>query len=237
MKIEVLYPEFCNLNGDMGNVKYLKKCLPEAKFIETSINEQPAFCTQDDISLIYMGTLSERSQEIVIKKLMPYKQRIEELIDKGQVFLFTGNSLEVLGEYIINEDKSKIEALGIFNVHAKRDMLHRHNSFFLGKYEDIELLGFKSQFTMLYGDNSNEYFATVEMGIGINKESKLEGIKKNNFIGTYIIGPVLILNPEFTLKLLSLMGVKEPKLAFEKEMIEAYKIRYKKFKELAVKNK
>ena len=33
------------------------------------------------------------------------------------------------------------------------------------------------------------------------------------------------------------MGVKEPKLAFEKEMIEAYKIRYKKFKELAVKNK
>ena len=237
MKIEVLYPEFCNLNGDMGNVKYLKKCLPEAKFIETSINEQPAFCTQDDISLIYMGALSERSQEIVIKKLMPYKQRIEELIDKGQVFLFTGNSLEVLGEYIINEDKSKIEALGIFNVHAKRDMLHRHNSFFLGKYEDIELLGFKSQFTMLYGDNSNEYFATVEMGIGINKESKLEGIKKNNFIGTYIIGPVLILNPEFTLKLLSLMGVKEPKLAFEKEMIEAYKIRYKKFKELAVKNK
>ena len=108
MKIEILYPEFCNLNGDMGNVKYLKKCLPEAEFIETAIEEEPAFCTQNDLSLIYMGTLSERSQEIVIKKLMPYKERIEELINMGQVFLFTGNSVEVLGEYIVNEDKSKI---------------------------------------------------------------------------------------------------------------------------------
>ena len=25
MKIEILYPELCNLNGDMGNIRYLKK--------------------------------------------------------------------------------------------------------------------------------------------------------------------------------------------------------------------
>ena len=69
MKIEVLYPEFCNLNADMGNIKYLKKCLPAAEIIETSINEEPAFILKDDISLVYMGTLSERAQEIVIEKL------------------------------------------------------------------------------------------------------------------------------------------------------------------------
>ena len=33
MKIEILYPEFCNLNGDMGNMKYLEKCIPEAEII------------------------------------------------------------------------------------------------------------------------------------------------------------------------------------------------------------
>lgn len=232
MKIEILYPELCNLNGDIGNIQYLKRCLPEAEMIETAINEEPAFNTVDDISLIYMGTLSEHSQEIVIQKLKPYKEKIEELIQKGQVFLFTGNSIEVLGEYIENEDGSKIEALGIFKIHAKRNMLHRHNSFFLGKYEEIELLGFKSQFTMLYGENSQNYFAKVEMGIGINEESKLEGIKQNNFIGTYIIGPILILNPLFTIKLLQMMGVQEPKLALEKEVTEAYKVRLQKFKAL-----
>lgn len=232
MKIEILYPEFCNLNGDMGNMQYLKKCLPEAEIIETDIDKEPTFNNQEDISLIYMGTLSERAQEIVIQKLKPYKAKIEELIEKGQVFLFTGNSIEVLGEYIENEDGSKIEGLGVFKIYAKRDMLHRHNSFFLGKYKDIELVGFKSQFTMLYGYNENNYFATVDMGIGINEKSKLEGIKKNNFIATYVIGPILILNPLFTKELFKLMGVETPKLAFEKEVLEAYEIRLNKFRNI-----
>ncbi len=29
MKIEMLYPEVCNLFGDVSNIKYLKKCVPE----------------------------------------------------------------------------------------------------------------------------------------------------------------------------------------------------------------
>ena len=235
MKIEILYPEFCNLNGDMGNIKYLKRCLPEAEVIETAIDQEPSFLSQEDIALVYMGTLSERSQEIVIKKLMPHKEAVKQKIEAGQLFLFTGNSVEVLGNYIENEDGSKIEALGIFNVYAKRDMLHRHNSFFLGTYEDIEILGFKSQFTMLYGDNSNNYLAEVQMAIGINPESKLEGIHQNNFIATYVIGPLLILNPYFTLKLLKIMGVDEPKLAFEEEVLKAYEVRLKKFKTLEAK--
>ena len=235
MKIEVLYPEFCNLNGDMGNIKYLARCLPEAQIIETAINEEPAFISQDDISLIYMGTLSERSQEIVIAKLKPYQEKIEQKIKEGQAFLFTGNSIEVLGKYIENDDGSKIEGLGIFDIYAKRNMLHRHNSFFLGEYKGkndnvIELVGFKSQFTMLDGDNTNNYFASVDMGIGMNQGSKLEGIHEKNFFATYLIGPFLILNPLFTLELLKIIGVEEPKLAFEEEVRQAYDVRLAKFK-------
>ena len=43
MKIEVLFPELCNLNGDISNIKYLQKCMPEAEIIETAIEEKPAF--------------------------------------------------------------------------------------------------------------------------------------------------------------------------------------------------
>jgi hypothetical protein len=42
MKIEVLFPEFCNLYGDMSNIEYLHKCIPEAEIIYTSIDEEPA---------------------------------------------------------------------------------------------------------------------------------------------------------------------------------------------------
>ena len=60
--IEILFPEFCNLFGDLSNMKYLRKCLPESNFIETAINEKPAFVSQD-VNFIYMGPMTEKAQE------------------------------------------------------------------------------------------------------------------------------------------------------------------------------
>lgn len=232
MKIEILYPEFANLNADMGNIKYLKECLPEAELIETAIEEKPRFISQDDINLVYMGNMSERAQEIIISKLKPYADEIKQKIEQGQLFLFTGNSVEVFINYIENEDGTKIDCLKIFDFYAKRDMYHRHNSYFLGTYEDTEIVGFRGQFTMLYGDNTNNYFSKANLGIGINKETNLEGIHENNFFASYLMGPILILNPYFTLKLIKLMGVENPKLAYENEIIQSYKVRLEKFKTL-----
>ncbi len=230
MKIEILFPEFCNLYGDMYNMKYLKMCIPEAEFIETALEEEPKF-VKEDVNLIYLGPMTENTQEKVIKKLLPYKERIIELIEKNVVFLFTGNALEILGKYIENEEESKIEGLGIFDVYAKRDMMHRHNSYLIGKYEDIEIIGFKSQFTMMYGNNLETPFIEVEKGIGINKQSKIEGIKKNNFIGTYLIGPMLILNPLFTQKVLKMLG-EETEIALKEDTMAAYNERLKELKRL-----
>ena len=221
LKIEILFPEFCNLYGDISNMKYLKKCLPKAQFIETAFDEEPVF-TKEKVNFIYLGPMTEKMQEKVIHKLKPYKERIQELIEEDIIFLMTGNAIEIFGNYIENEDGSKIEALNIFDIYAKRDMLHRHNSIFIGRWEDIKLVGFKSQFTYAYGNNEECYFAKVEKGIGMNKESKLEGIQKHNFIGTYLIGPILILNPVFTKRLIEKMGIEDPKIAIEEDTIEAY---------------
>lgn len=231
LKIEILFPEFCNLYGDISNMKYLKKCLPNANFIETAFDEEPTFI-KEKVNFIYLGPMTESMQEKVITKLRPYKERIKELIEENVIFLATGNAIEIFGEYIENKDGSRIEALGIFNIYAKRDMLHRHNSTFIGKWEDIEIVGFKSQFTFGYGDNKENYFAEVEKGIGLNKESNLEGIQKNNFVATYLIGPILILNPYFTKKLIQKMGIEEPKIAFEEDAIEAYNQRLEEFRKL-----
>lgn len=231
LKIEILFPEFCNLYGDISNMKYLKKCLPNANFIETSFNDEMAF-TKEDVNFIYLGPMTENMQEKVITKLKPHKNRIEELINNNVIFLVTGNAIEIFSKYIENEDGSKIEALGIFDIYAKRDMLHRHNSIFIGKWEDIDIVGFKSQFTFSYGDNKENYFAKVEKGIGLNKESNLEGISKNNFIATYLLGPVLILNPDFTKKIIEKMGIKDKNVAFEEDVKQAYIQRLEEFKKL-----
>ncbi len=229
--VEILFPEFCNLYGDISNMKYLKECIPNANFIQTSFNEEPTF-VKNDVNMIYMGPMTENMQEKVIKKLSQYKERIQELIDKNVVFLITGNAIEIFGKYIENEDGSRIEALGMFDIYAKRNMMKRHNSMFIGKYEDTEIVGFKSQFTLCYGNNEDCYFAEVEKGIGLNEQSKLEGIQKNNFIATYVIGPILILNPEFTKKILEKMEIQNPSIAFEEDVMAAYKQRLKELKKL-----
>ena len=35
--VEVLYPEYANQAGDNGNAMYLRACLPDATFVETSM--------------------------------------------------------------------------------------------------------------------------------------------------------------------------------------------------------
>lgn len=228
LKIEVLYGEFANLFGELQNVNYLKACVPEAEIIYTGLFDQPAFVTEP-VHMIYMGAMTENQQEMVIQALLPYKEKIRELIDAGVVFLFTGNAMEVMEAYIENEDGSRIEGLGIFDTYAKRDMMHRYNTLMLGEYQGIKLVGFKSQFSHSYGDNSNCYFYDVIRGAGLCPEIMKEGLKKNHFFGTYTVGPFLVLNPLFVKYLLELMGVEHPVLAYEDVIMATYQQRLTEF--------
>lgn len=230
MKIEILFPEYCSLFGDMSNMGYLKQCLPHGEFFETALDGEPRFLTEP-MDLVYLGPMTERGQERVIEKLMPYKERIRALIQEGRVFLFTGNAVEVLGTSIEKEDGGKIHCLGLYPLTAKRDMMHRHNSTFLGKFQGQEVMGFKSQFTMAWCADESLALFQVEKGVGLNKKCKFEGVRQKNFFGTYLLGPLLIDNPPFTRYLLQCMGVQEPKLAFEAAAQSAYDARLKDFKE------
>lgn len=228
LKIEVLFPEVCNLFGNMYNIKYLEKSVQDIEIIYTSLTDTPKF-VDEKVDMIYMAPMTENSQELVIEKLKPYTDKIKELIEQNQLFLVIGNALEIFGKYIENEDGSRIEGLGITDLYAKRDMMHRYNSLFLGKIEDIKIVGFKSQFAMSYGDNSSNYLFDALKGPGINEASKFEGIRINNFMGTYVLGPILVLNPYFTKYLLKLIGIKDINLAYEEEAVSCYKIRLKEF--------
>ena len=219
MKIEVLFPEFCNLFGDAYNMVYLEKTLPEAEFIRTKFSDDVRF-TEEKMNLVYMGPMTERMQEQVIRKLMPLKEKIQKAIDDGTVFLFTGNALEIFGDYIENEDGSRVECLGLYRLYAKRDMMHRHNSDFEGEFDGNVIMGFKTQFTMAYTPDESHGLFVKNKGVGLNIKAKYEGIRVNNFFGTYLVGPILVLNPPFTKYILNLMGAGDVKLAFEAENME-----------------
>lgn len=230
MKIEILFPEFCNLFGDTYNMIYLEKTLPQAEFIRTPIGGTVRF-TEEKIDLVYMGPMTERMQARVIERLRPLKEKIRAAIESGTVFLFTGNALEVFGDYIETEDGGRIECLGLYRLFAKRDMMHRHNSDFEGTFEGETVMGFKTQFTMAYTPDESLGLFKKTKGVGLNPKAAWEGIRLHNFFGTYLVGPILVMNPPFTKYLLRLISAGDVPLAFEKENMEAYAQRKKDFAE------
>lgn len=226
--LEILYPEICNLFGDTGNARFLKACTND--YIETALNDVPAF-VNDDVKIIFIGPMSENNQIRAMERLEPYKNRICELIDSGTVFIATGNSYEIFGKSISDKNGATTPCLDILDFKIARDFMNRESGLIMGTYKDIEIVGFKASFTKTYPGDGVETFVNVTKGLTMNPECKGEGIVKNNFFGTSLLGPMLILNPLFTKKIFEAADIPFKNIPFYNEMMDAYKIRLKEFKQ------
>ena len=230
MKIEVLFPEIANLYGDLFNVEFLRRSYSGIEIVNTSLTSQPLFASEKP-AMIFMGSVTERGQELACEKLLPYRDRLSNLVNDDVIILLTGNGTEIFGSRIELEDGSNIKCLDIVPTYAKRQMDKRYNSLYLGKFNDMDIVGFKSQFSHSYGDNSDCYLFDTIKGDGLNPDVKNEGIRIHNLFSTYLIGPLLVLNPPFAKHIMQLMGIKDPLLQFEQECFDAYEARIKEFSE------
>lgn len=228
MVIEILFQEVCGLYGDSQNATYLQACLPKAEFVFTKLTDVPYFAEKTP-DMIYIGCMSESTQRRVIRKLLPYKDRLVQLINSDVVILATGNAGEIFTKQINYVTEGTIvDALGIFDLTVKTDLYNRYNGIVLGNFGNIKITGFRSQFSFLYGDNTDFPFIQCERGIGINQDSKLEGMRKRNLICTQLLGPILPLNPLFCEYLLQLRDIHTP-AAYRSAAIAAYEQRLIEF--------
>lgn len=236
LTIEMLYPEVANLHGDSFNISYLEQCRPDARVIRSRLVDTPAFASQH-VDLVYLGPMTEKSQLKVIDRLLPHKERIENLIASGTAFLFTHNALEVLGSRIRNDEMGYDAAgVGIFDIESTLSMFGRYNGKVMGVAPEAgaehPIVGYKSQFSMVTGGEELGGFFTADRGIGRNRSTAVEGVRVNNFIGTSLLGPLLVTNPYFTRGLLSLIDPdSEPVLAHEAMAVAAYESRLAHFRE------
>lgn len=228
MTVEILFNEVCSLMGDGQNAKYLQATIPEAQFIYTPLTDVPYFVKANP-DMIYIGSMTEATQRRVLEKLLPYKERILELIEAGIPILATGNAAELFTKKITYVTENlEAEGLGIFDLTVKTDLFRRYNGKTLGTCENTTIVGFRSQFSVLNGNNEDCYFLKCTRGIGINKDTTLEGMRKNNLICTQILGPILPLNPEFCEYLIGLAG-KKVTAAYKDAATAAYIQRLKEF--------
>jgi CobQ-like glutamine amidotransferase family enzyme len=231
MIIEVLYPDAGMLFGDRGNVSYLQRALPNATFLFTQYPKKPYFL-KESVDMVVIGSMSESWQLRIIELLIPYQTRIIDLIADDVFFLITGNALDLFGKSIEDEKGVVHPGLDIFDFSVKIHPMKRLNAQILGTFNDMIMVGFKTQFNEAFGDNQKHCFINIEQGFGLNMKSSHDGIHYNNFFGTHTIGPLLVLNPPFTKYLLEKMINKPVVLPFYQDMLNAYHQRIKEFKNL-----
>ncbi|HWH26977.1 MAG TPA: hypothetical protein VNT53_10060 [Pseudolysinimonas sp.] len=236
LTIEMLFPEIANLHGDNANITYLTQCRPDARVIRTGLVDVPAFVTER-VDLVYLGPLTEEGQLKAIERLRPYSDRIAALIEDGVTFVFTHNAFEILGTRIRNDDMDyDVAGLGVFDLESTVSMFGRYNGKVMGVLPEVgeqhPIVGYKSQFSMVTAGDSLPGFLTAERGIGRNTGTAVEGVRRGNFFGTSLLGPVLIANPHLTRRLLlHLDPDTEPTLAHEEFALAAYDARLRDFRD------
>jgi CobQ-like glutamine amidotransferase family enzyme len=235
LTIEVLFPEIANLHGDNANITYLAQCRPDARVIRTGLTDTPAFVS-GPVDLVYLGPLTELGQLKAIERLRPHRDQIVSLIEAGTAFLFTHNALEVLGARIRNDDMNyDVAGLGVFELESTLRMFGRYNGKVMGTVPEVgaerPVLGYKSQFSMVTAPQPLPGFLTADRGIGRNTATAVEGVRVGNFIGTSLLGPLLVVNPHFTRSLLAQLDPdSEPTLAHEQLALAAYEARLSDFR-------
>ncbi len=237
LTIEQLYPELANLHGDTANVDYLGQCRPDARIIRTALTDTPTFVSEP-VDLLYLGPLTEQGQLTVIDHLRPYRDHLAARIDDGGAALFTHNAMEVLGQRIRNDDMGyDVAGLGIFELEATLTMFERYAGKVTGVLPEVgadhPVVGYKAQFSMVTAPQELPGFLTAIHGIGRNRGTAVEGVRRGNFIGTSLLGPLLITNPHMTRWLLTALDPhSEPTLAHEALALAAYEARARDFADL-----
>lgn len=198
MKILHLYHDIMNLYGEYANVAAMTRMLEKngtnVTVDKITIGEKAVL---SDYDFVYIGSGTERNQKIVLEDMKKYTDTLRDYIDSGKTALLTGNSFEILGKTVTDSSGKTFDGLGIFDFVTTEQNKKRitADAIFSADFSDKKLVGFINKCSSV--ENISSPLFSVEMGVGNSENDTKEGIRKNNFFGTHLTGPVLIKNPYF----------------------------------------
>ena len=182
IKVLHLYYDLLNLYGENANVRALTKAfenqdinvIVDFKSIDEKINI-------NDYDFIYLGSGSDENLNIANKDFKKYINDFKKYIDNNNFVLATGNSLDLFAN-VLDFNTKKID----FRIVGEQ----------VYTFDGIKqlVIGFQNRDSVINDVNEQALF-DVNEGTGYEPKINKEGIIKNNFYGTYLLGPLLIRNP------------------------------------------
>lgn len=198
MNILHLYPDLMNLYGDSGNLRALARRLAgqgeEVRIDRLDPGQTPDFA---GYGLIYLGPGTERSQKAALEQLRPHAGALKAAMEAGTHGLFTGNAASMLGRAVVDASGRTWPGLGLLDFTAREQRDVRYTGDAIVKHPELDrpLVGFFNKCEDWEGAVT-PLFRTA-MGRGSFPGGDGEGFISRSFLGTHLIGPVLVKNPHF----------------------------------------
>ncbi len=197
-KIAWLYYDLLELYGDRGNIKVLEKVLKD-NGISVEIDQITLGDTTDisNHDILFLGGGSDSAQRLLYEDLLSRKEQIVKAMESGAFVLTICGGYQMFGQYYRDASAQKIKGLEIFDYYTEGGT-ERCIGNVIAKTkigdEEITLVGFENHGGQT--KNVKNPFAKIVSGNGNEFSSEYEGCFEENFIGTYLHGPLLPKNPE-----------------------------------------
>ena len=224
IKILHLFPRLLSLYGEYGNVAVLEKVLRESGHDVTVTGWENGDLDLTGFDFVYVGSGTEDNLLDAVKRLAPHAAAICAAIEGGQQWLATGNAMTLFGK-TISRRGTESQGLGCFGYTTE---INEHKRF-LGDIVTKPIfgaacIGFVNTSCIYRGVENPLLELVLNPQLGNDKASNLDGIRSGNFLGTQLIGPVLVKNPHFLTAVIEAITGEAPTLSPDSNICKAYQI-------------
>ena len=226
IRILHLFPKLLSLYGEYGNVAVLRRALENMGNTVTVDTYENGELILNEYDFIYVGAGTEDNLMEAIRRLMPHQDAIVESINRGDLWLATGNAMTLFGDTATRLNSS-CDALGCF---PYKTTIY-DNKRYLGDVLTADgFVGFVNTSSVYEGIHAP--LLTLQLGakLGTDKACGADGIHEKNFYGTQLIGPVLVKNPHFLEMICQAITGEEVVISAESNAKKAYAIALKELK-------
>ncbi len=191
-----LYDELLDLYGDSGNIMLLRRRIEDMGHtcnVKTVGLDDEIDLT--GIDMVYVGPGKHKNLKAAAEHIVKYKDKIKKYIEDGGIVLATGSSQVLFGK-----EYDGMECAGIFDYSAVETGQVNTADIVAYMADEPKTLcyGFVNRTCYLTDESSDTpVFNIHESTYTDNFKTNTEGRIHNNYYGTWMLGPVLVKNPDF----------------------------------------
>lgn len=219
IKILHLLPKLLSLYGEYGNVAVFANELRKAGFTVTVDCWENGELKLDGYHFIYIGSGTEDNLLEAVRRLAPYAHAIETSIS-STTWLATGNAMTLFGATITRGE----ETVPALNAFPYSSTIQNGKRYLGDVLTEEDMIGFINTSTVYEGITSPLFKLLLNPKLGNTKADAADGIHEQKFYGTQLIGPILVKNPHFLMKIATEVTGKPIILSHNSNLRKAYEI-------------